>query len=185
MPKDNKFTLSKKLNALLDIDASTFNQVVFAFLKNKNYPISYLESFSLLVHEDNLNRDDIFKLLRESGIGVPAYYEKIPFTVDGQTGEYARSRSGCYFCFFQQRIEWIWLYEQHPDLFEKAMEYEKDDYTWIQGERLEDLVKPERLRQIKLDTLKRGEKDAVIRKSPYLMDMLIDEEDIVCANCFI
>ena len=185
IPKDNKFTLSKKLNALLDIDASTFNKVVFAFLKDKNYPISCLESFSLLDHEDNLNRDDIFKLLRESGVGVPAYYEKIPFIVDGQTGEYARSRSGCYFCFFQQRIEWIWLYEQHPDLFKKAMEYEKDGYTWIQGERLEDLIKPERLRQIKLDAIKRSEKNTGTRKSPYLVDMLIDAENMVCANCFI
>lgn len=185
IPRDNKFTLSKKLNALLDIDSSTFNKVMFTFLKDKNYPVSHLDDFSLLDHEDNLNRDDIFKLLRESGVGVPAYYEKMPFTVDGQIGEYARSRSGCYFCFFQQRIEWIWLYEQHPDLFKKATEYEKDGYTWIQGERLEDLIKPERIRQIKLDAIKRNEKSAATRKSPYLMDMLIDAENIVCANCFI
>lgn len=184
-PRDNKFTLSMKLNTLLDIDSSTFNKVMFAFLKDKNYPISELDSFSLLNHKDNLNREDIFKLLRESGVGVPAYYEKIPFIVDGQTGEYARSRSGCYFCFFQQRIEWIWLYEQHPDLFKKAMKYEKDGYTWIQGERLENLIQPDRIRQIKLDAIKRSEKNAATRKSPYLMDMLIDAENIVCANCFI
>lgn len=185
IPRDNKFTLSKKLNALLDIDSSTFNKVMFAFLKDKNYPISYLNNFSLLDHEDNLNREDIFRLLRDSGVGAPAYYEKIPFTVDGEIGEYARSRSGCYFCFFQQRIEWIWLYEQHPDLFKKAMNYEKDGYTWIQGERLEDLVKPERIRQIKLDAIKHSEKNKTARKSPYLKDMLIDSENIVCANCFI
>lgn len=185
LPRDNKFTLSRKLNALLDINATTFNKVMFAYLKNKNYPISYLDSFSLLDHQDNLNRDDIFKLLKDSGVGVPAYYEKIPFTVDGQTGEYARSRSGCYFCFFQQRIEWIWLYEQHPDLFQKAIEYEKDGYTWIQGEHLEDLVKPDRIRQIKLDAIKRSQKSTASRKSPYLLDMLIDAENIVCANCFL
>lgn len=184
-PRDNKFTLSKKLNSLLDVSASTFNKVMFAFLQDRNFPVSHLEEFPLLEHEDNLNREDIFKLLRESGVGVPAYYEKVPFTVDGQTGEYARSRSGCYFCFFQQRIEWIWLYEQHPDLFEKAMKYEKDVYTWIQGERLEDLIKPERIRQIKLDAIKRSEKNATAQKSPYLVDMLIDAESIVCANCFI
>lgn len=185
IPRDNKFTLSKKLNALLDINASAFNKAVFAFLKDKDYPISYLDEFSLLDHEDNLVRDDIFKLLQNSGIGVPAYYEKLPFIVDGQTGEYARSRSGCYFCFFQQRIEWVWLYEQHPALFKKAMEYEKEGYSWIQGERLEDLIKPERIRQIKLDAIKRNEKNAANRKSPYLIDMLIDAENIVCANCFI
>ena len=65
------------------------------------------------------------------------------------------------------------------------MEYEKDGYTWIQGECLEDLIKPERIRQIKLDTIKRGEKTDTARKSPYLKDILIDAENIVCANCFI
>ena len=65
------------------------------------------------------------------------------------------------------------------------MEYEKDGYTWIQGERLEDLIKPERLRQIKLDAIKRSEKNTGTRKSPYLVDMLIDAENMVCANCFI
>lgn len=183
-PRDNKFTLSKKLNALLDVSATTFNKVVFSFLKDKNYPISFLEDFLLLNHEDNLNREDIFTLLKDSGVGVPAYYDKIPYTVDGLTGEYARSRSGCYFCFFQQRIEWIWLYEQHPDLFKKAIEYEKDGYTWIQGESLEDLIKPERIRQIKLDAIKRKERSSN-PKSPYLIDMLIDAENDLCGNCFI
>ena len=98
-------------------------------------------------------KDDIFRILRDSGVGVPAYYEEIPFEVDGKTGTYCRSRSGCYFCFFQQRIEWVWLLEQHPDLYEKAMTFEKDGYTWIQGETLADLAKPERVRQIKLDII--------------------------------
>ena len=78
---------------------------------------------------------------------------------DGTIGQYCRSRSGCYFCFFQQRIEWIWLYEQHPDLFKKAMDYEKDGYTWIQGEPLSELIRPERVRQIKLEQIKKQEED--------------------------
>ena len=32
-------------------------------------------------------------------------------------GFFNRSRSGCFFCFYQQKIEWVWLYEQHPDRF--------------------------------------------------------------------
>lgn len=183
-PKDNKFTLSKKLKALLAISATTFNKVMFQFLKDKNYPISNLQDFSLLEHEDNLNREDIFKLLRDSGVGVPSYYEKKSFIVDGMTGEYARSRSGCFFCFFQQKIEWIWLYEQHPNLYKQAIEYEKDGYTWIQGESLEDLIKPDRVRAIKLAAIKQNEKNS-LKKSPYLIDILVDSENIVCANCFI
>ena len=41
-------------------------------------------------------------------------------------------RSGCYFCFFQQKGEWVRLADRHPDLFEKAKKYEKEEqgYTW-------------------------------------------------------
>ena len=78
--------------------------------------------FELLDNEDVLVRDDIFRILKESGVGVPEYYKKIEFEVDGEKGEYARSRSGCFFCFFQQKIEWIWLYEQHPESFQRSDE---------------------------------------------------------------
>ena len=35
-----------------------------------------------------------------------------------------RSFSGCYFCFYQQFAEWQGFKEHHPDLIEKAKEYE-------------------------------------------------------------
>ena len=35
-----------------------------------------------------------------------------------------RSRSNCFFCFFQRQYEWIWLSEAHPDLFQKAVDLE-------------------------------------------------------------
>jgi hypothetical protein len=37
-----------------------------------------------------------------------------------------RSRSGCTFCFFQQKIEWVRLKERHPEAFEEAKSYEKN-----------------------------------------------------------
>ena len=131
-----------------------------------------------------LYKEDIFRILEESGVGIPAYYNLIDFEVDGKIGQYCRSRSGCYFCFFQQKIEWIWLYEQQLDLFKKAMEYEKDGYTWIQGEPLEKLIRPERVRQIKLDYIKKTEDLKSKSKSKLLIDMFEDDE-INCANCFI
>ena len=97
-------------------------------------------------------KEDVYRILNESGLGVPIYYNW-------------RSRSGCYFCFFQQKREWIGLYENHPDLFEKAAAYEKigsssrDSYTWNQGESLYDLIKPERIAQIRADYAKRLERD--------------------------
>ena len=184
-PITKQFYYSKKLNALLDFDVKLFNHVVFRYLKTTDYPVGKLteEEFPLLDNEDVLVKEDIFRLLRESGVGVPAYYEDIPFEVDGKVGTYCRSRSGCFFCFYQQRIEWVWLLEQHPDLYEKAKSFEKDGYTWIQGETLEDLAKPDRVRKIKLDIIKRQEEAKKTQQGTTLVDILGD--DIMCANCFI
>ncbi len=182
-PLSKTFFYSKKMNALLDFDIKLFNHVVFEYLKMTDYPVGKLDEFPLLDNTDVLVKDDIFRILRESGVGVPAYYEEIPFEVDGKQGTYCRSRSGCYFCFFQQKIEWIWLLEQHPDLYKKAMEFEKDGYTWNQNESLEELCKPERVRQIKLDIIKRQEENRKQEKGTTLADILGDE--IMCANCFI
>lgn len=181
---DTGFTLDQKLNALLDINTKAFNHLVFDFLKTTEYPLAQEDSFPLLENDEVLIRDDIFRILEESGVGVPAYYNKTDFEINGKKGQYARSRSGCYFCFFQQKIEWIWLYEQHPELYKKAMEYEKDGYTWGQGEGLEELIKPERVKQIKEEYLKRMERKSKV-KSPYLVDILDDAEGEGCASCFI
>jgi 3'-phosphoadenosine 5'-phosphosulfate sulfotransferase (PAPS reductase)/FAD synthetase len=42
-----------------------------------------------------------------------------------------RSRANCYFCFFQRLAEFLWLYEVHPDYFERARAFETSGYTWI------------------------------------------------------
>lgn len=180
-PTSKEFYFSKKTNTLLDISVKSFNRLVFEYLKTTELPVGQLEDFPLIDNEDIIVKDDVFRILRESNVGVPAYYDPIPYEVDGQTGYYNRSRSGCYFCFFQQKIEWIWLYEQHPDLFMKAMEYEKDGYTWNQGESLADLIKPERIREIKLEALRKQE----TRKAQgcRLADNV--DDDAFCANCFI
>ena len=106
--------------------------------------------------------------------------------MDGQKGEYARSRSGCYFCFFQQKIEWVWLFEQHPDLFKEAIKYENADesFTWVSDESLSELTEPDRVRQIKLDHLKRSNKKKS-KSSLYLIDILEDTERDGCNTCFL
>jgi 3'-phosphoadenosine 5'-phosphosulfate sulfotransferase (PAPS reductase)/FAD synthetase len=91
---------------------------------------------------EGLTIDDVHRILDESGIGLPSYYDW-------------RTRSGCYFCFFQRRSEWVGLLEKHPDLFELAKQYEKlneatgERFTWNQRESLEELAKPERIVEIK------------------------------------
>jgi 3'-phosphoadenosine 5'-phosphosulfate sulfotransferase (PAPS reductase)/FAD synthetase len=88
--------------------------------------------------EDGLRKDDVIRILEDSGVGVPQYYEW-------------RTRSGCYFCFFQRRGEWVGLKERHPELFELAKEYEKPEkgFTWAQGESLVQLERPERMAEIR------------------------------------
>lgn len=92
--------------------------------------------------DDGVREADVFRILQEAGIGLPSYYEW-------------RTRSGCYFCFFQRKAEWVGLKERHPELFEKAKGYEKFDpvtgvrYTWTQNESLDELAKPERVAEIK------------------------------------
>lgn len=179
------FSQTQKLNSLLDLGIKQYNHAVFQFLQTTEYPLSKESEFPLINNEDILVRDDIFKILDESGVGVPAYYKAIEFEVNGKKSTYARSRSGCFFCFYQQKIEWVWLYEQHPDLFLKAIEYEKDGYTWIQDESLAELVQPERIERIKEEYIKRKERKNSKVQSPYLLDILEDAEGEGCASCFI
>lgn len=81
--------------------------------------------------EDGITKKDVIRILEDKGIGLPKYYRW-------------RSRSGCFFCFFQQKIEWVRLADEHPDLFRKAIEYEEgrggEGYTWTQGETLRELL---------------------------------------------
>lgn len=186
-PITKDFFYKKKLDALLDLDIKIFNKAVFLYLKTTDYPIGKLSDFPLIENDEIIEKKDVFRILEDSGVGIPEYYKPIEFEVDGKIGTYSRTRSGCYFCFYQQKIEWIWLYEQHPDLFYKSMEYEKDGYTWNQGERLEDLIKPERMRQIKLDAIKRQKSNREKSENKLLKNLLFDDDEdfISCANCFI
>jgi len=88
--------------------------------------------------EDGIDKEGVLKILSDAGVGLPSYYEW-------------RTRSGCYFCFFQRKIEWVGLAERHPDLFEKAVAYEDKEgfegksmagrqYTWTGGETLRELI---------------------------------------------
>lgn len=183
-PLSLSYNQDRKLKDLLNLDTQAFNYAVVHAAKAWDMPLSRVESFPLADNEDRLVRADIFALLENSGVGVPEYYQKIEFEVEGQKGEYARSRSGCFFCFFQQKIEWVWLMEQHPDLFAKAMEYEKEGYSWMDDETLESLTRPERIKAIKKFFINR--ENNTTTQSARLLDILNEEaEGVGCAACFI
>jgi len=79
--------------------------------------------------DDGLGIADIKRILEESGLGLPDYYRW-------------RSRSGCYFCFYQQIGEWQRLKDNHPDLFEAAKKYENESkgFLWNEGRTLDEVV---------------------------------------------
>ena len=98
----------------------------------------------LPLREAGLDKAGVIEILESSGLGLPDYYRW-------------RSRSGCTFCFYQQKIEWVRLMREHPDRFEEAKAYEKNalehgsPFTWSQGESLIELSQPERVEQIERD----------------------------------
>jgi 3'-phosphoadenosine 5'-phosphosulfate sulfotransferase (PAPS reductase)/FAD synthetase len=100
------------------------------------------------LRDAGIDKAGVVDLLKDTDIGEPEYYRW-------------RSRSGCTFCFFQQKIEWVRLMEEHPKAFEEARAYEKtaeehgSPFTWSDGESLDDLAKPERVEAIKADYEKR------------------------------
>lgn len=98
-----------------------------------------------------VDKAGVLELLDGVGLGLPRYYEW-------------RTRSGCTFCFFQQKIEWVRLMERHPEAFEEAKAYEKNaidhgsPFTWSQGESLEELARPERVADIRAEHERRLER---------------------------
>ncbi len=187
LPLSFKFSQLQKVTALIDLNVKIFNKAVFEFLKTTDYPVGKLDEFPVIENEDVIKIDDVFAILENSGVGIPAYYKPVNYTVEingeKQTGTYARSRSGCFFCFYQQKIEWVWLLEQHPDLFEMAMSYEKEGYTWME-ETLTDLKKPERVATIKKDHYLKTVKQLNKSKNNW-QDEILNAEGEGCASCFI
>jgi 3'-phosphoadenosine 5'-phosphosulfate sulfotransferase (PAPS reductase)/FAD synthetase len=128
--------------------------------------------------DSGIGKTDVIRILEESGLGVPSYYEW-------------RSRSGCYFCFFQQRIEWVGLLENHPDLFAKAMQYEKEDpitgekFTWGSRESLKELNQPERIAQIKEEYKRREETLRNRHQANQTLSQVFSESEADNAGCLI
>ena len=120
--------------------------------------------------DDGIVKADVFRILEET-VGVPEYYKW-------------RSRSGCYFCFFQRRDEWLGLADNHPDLFERAKEYEKVDpesgkrFTWVRGISLDELQS--RPREVERTTACKAQRTTTRWQEAILAD---DADDQACLIC--
>ncbi|MBJ8348844.1 phosphoadenosine phosphosulfate reductase family protein [Antrihabitans sp. YC2-6] len=134
--------------------------------------------------------DGVNKILDDAGIGLPEYYEW-------------RTRSGCYFCFYQRKAEWVGLADRHPELFDRARQIEMKvlseagvdgdasyvdfgmkgrAYTWSQGETLDELL----ARRSEIMTqhnaaLERAKKSR--RNLPLFVALDEDDDTMPCAVC--
>lgn len=137
------------------------------------------------LREDKVNRAGVIEILDGAGIGEPEYYRW-------------RTRSGCTFCFFQQKIEWVRLMREHPDAFEDAKEYEKtakdhgSPFTWSQGEGLDELSDPVRVKAIEVEfedrrtrLLSRRRVNPLAGNRPVTIDDVygVDEASAGCVIC--
>lgn len=121
--------------------------------------------------EDGIDYAGVIRILEESGIGMPPYME------------WGRTHSGCYFCFFQKKIEWVRLLETYPQDFDKAQRIEEAnsepgrDFTWIQGMPLRELRKPKNIARIREEHDRRQERLKNERSNRTLVDVLGGLED--------
>ena len=138
----------------LDSGDTVFSYV--AIRSDETYREGYASKHQNLIvqlplKDAGIDKAGVLEILDSAGLGLPEYYEW-------------RSRSGCTFCFFQQKIEWVRLLERHPQYFEEAKSYEKNaidhgsPFTWSKGESLEQIAHPERVKQIKEDHRQRLER---------------------------
>ncbi len=171
---------------MLDSGATVYSYV--AIRSDEEYREGYASKRDNLVvklpfKDSGIDKAGVLDLLEGAGLGLPRYYEW-------------RTRSGCTFCFFQQKIEWVRLMERHPDAFEEAKAYEKlavdggSPFTWIEGESLDELSKPERVAQIREDHISRLKRTrAKHQPNPLRPDREpIDIDDLygkakVCLGC--
>lgn len=144
--------------------------------------------------EDGVAHDDVLRILEDAGIGLPEYYEW-------------RTRSGCYFCFYQRKAEWVGLAERHPDLYERAVAIEQKvlrdagvdgdadfsdramrgrQYTWSGGETLVELLqrREEILARHKAAMDRAGKAKTNVPLVEALAEALDEEDDTeACTVC--
>ena len=155
-------------------DQPVINYVGLRADEDRDARISSKENIKVVypLKEARINYAGVQKILNESGIGMPPYTK------------WGRSRSGCFFCFYQRTIEWIRLYETHPELFALAEEYEDQSdeqkgghFRWNDAMRLRDMRKPENVKKFKESYEESRRKRWARRPNKKLVETLADLED--------
>lgn len=111
--------------------------------------------------EDGLGITDVYNILEET-VGLPEYYKW-------------RTRSGCFFCFYQRRVEWAVLYHLYPELLEESIKYETEhedgrSFTWVKDRPLE-YIKNNSLDIIKRYVKKQHKKASDTYKEGFVLSL--------------
>ncbi len=136
--------------------------------------------------DEDIDHNGVMRILEDAGLGLPSYYEW-------------RTRSGCYFCFYQRKAEWVGLADRHPDLWERAKSIEqkvmKDagadgdasfdeyamkgrQYTWSGGESLEELLdRREQIEARHAESLTRSAEQRRNRPAWEVFSEALDDDD--------
>lgn len=130
--------------------------------------------------EDGVDYDGVVRILEDAGLGMPPYTE------------WGRTRSGCFFCFYQQKIEWVRLKQHYPERFEEAKAYEKPNrvngqvFHWG-DEPLAELEQPERMAEIEENWRKAQERRRARRPNRPLVSVLggLELDDTPRDGCLI
>lgn len=64
--------------------------------------------------EKDIDREGCIEIIKKEGLSVPV-------------------KSGCYFCPFQSKKEWVKLYENYPKLFDETILFEKNGRAYPEG----------------------------------------------------
>lgn len=130
--------------------------------------------------DDGIDYEGVVRILEDAGLGLPPYTE------------WGRTRSGCFFCFYQQKIEWVRLKQHYPELYDEAKTYEKPNrvngqiFNWG-DESLEALEQPERMEEIETNWRKTQERRKARRANRPLVSVLggLEVDDTPRDGCMI
>lgn len=131
--------------------------------------------------EDGIDFDGVMRILNESDIGMPPYLS------------WGRSHSGCFFCFYQSKYEWVRLLEMYPEQFAEAEAYEIEDqktgtlFTWMEDMPISALRDLELQKEIKEKYAKRQEWLKSRKGNKRLIETLggLEVEDTSSPSCLI
>ena len=166
----------------LDVEFANANIMSYVAIRadeDRDGYISHRENIQAVYpfKEAGIDKEGVYRILEDAGIGLPEYYKW-------------RTRSGCYFCFFQRKVEWANLKREHPGLYEKAKSFEKEEldpltgrikrYTWSQNESLIQLEQPERVAKIRAmheSAMVEEEQNRKPKRLAEIFEKVLDDED--------